>query len=110
MAERTSPEPQRMNASAMRQHWSEVVNKVFREKSRVIVEKSGLVVGALVSEVDLARLEALDREQQERQSLMERMRAAFADVPEDELLEESVRIVRQIRAEEYNRRQHPDSQ
>lgn len=105
-----SAEPQRLKASDVRQHWSEVVNKVFREKSRIIVEKSGITVGAIISEQDLARLEALDRQEQERRALLERMRAAFADVPEDALLEETVRTVRQVRAEERRTRQRADAQ
>jgi PHD/YefM family antitoxin component YafN of YafNO toxin-antitoxin module len=106
----SSTEPQRLKASDVRQHWSEVVNKVFREKSRIIVEKSGITVGAIISEQDLARLEALDRQEQERRALLERMRAAFADVPEDALLEETVRTVRQVRAEERRTRQRADAQ
>ena len=105
-----SAEPQRLKASDVRQRWSEVVNKVFREKTRIIVEKSGITVGAIVSEQDLARLEALDRQEQERRALLERMRASFANVPEDELLEETVRAVRQVRAEERRTRQRADAQ
>jgi len=106
----TRTHSQRLKASDVRQHWSEVINRVFREKTRVIVEKSGITVGAIISEQDLARLEALDRQERERRELLERRRASFADVPEDELLEETVRIVQQVHAEERSKKQSAGAQ
>jgi prevent-host-death family protein len=42
-----------MNASQARENWSEVINKVFLKETRVIVEKSGIPVAAIISAEDL---------------------------------------------------------
>jgi orotate phosphoribosyltransferase-like protein len=49
------------------------------------VEKAGIPVAALVSADDLARLQHLDRAWDDGTRALERVSAAFADVPVDEL-------------------------
>ena len=56
------PATQTMKASDARQHFASVLNSVFRKETRVVVEKSGIPVAAIVSAEDLARLDQLDRE------------------------------------------------
>jgi prevent-host-death family protein len=51
---------QTVKAYAARQHWGELLTKVFRKETRVVVEKSGIPVAALVSIDDLTRLQAMD--------------------------------------------------
>ena len=52
MPEHDHPLTQTIAASDARQHWSELLNKVFRKETRLIVEKSGVPVAALVSAED----------------------------------------------------------
>ncbi len=45
-----------MNATTVRQEWREVVKRVCHGDHRVIVERSGIPVAAIVSVADLNRL------------------------------------------------------
>src|SRR5216684_1545697 len=66
--EMREPEPttQTMKASQARQEWSQILNRVFRKQTRVLVEKSGIPVAAIVSADDLERLDRLDAERRAR--------------------------------------------
>ncbi len=55
------PMTQTINASDARQHWSELLNKVFRKETRVIIEKSGIPVAAIISAEDLERLNRFEQ-------------------------------------------------
>lgn len=72
-----------LTASDVRQRWSEVVNEVARNKTRVIVEKSGVPVAGVVSAQDLEWLQERDRRMAELRETMDAMRQAFRDVPLD---------------------------
>ncbi len=90
------PMTQTMKASEARGQWSQVLNKVYRKQARVLVEKSGIPVAAIVSADDLEQLRRLEAE--ETQAL-ERMRAAFADVPEEQLEQDVAAVIQRVRAE-----------
>lgn len=94
------PMMQTMKASEARQQFAQVLNKVFRREARVLVEKSGIPVAAIVSAQDLERLNRLDAERGERFKVIDEMRAAFADVPEEELEREVDRALAEVRAEQ----------
>jgi prevent-host-death family protein len=49
MPGRDQPVIETINASAARQHWSELLNRVFKGETRVLVEKSGNRVAAVIS-------------------------------------------------------------
>jgi prevent-host-death family protein len=76
---------QTMKISEVKNTLSSLVNKVYRKETRVLVEKSGIPVAALVSADDLTRLQQLDRVWDGGTRALERVSAAFADVPVDEL-------------------------
>jgi prevent-host-death family protein len=99
-----SPMIQTIKASEARQQWSGLLNKVFRKETRVIVEKSGIPVAAIVSADDLERLIRLEAERAERFTALDRLREAFADVPDAELAAEVARAVAATRAEHAARR------
>ena len=86
---------QTMKASEARGHWSQVLNKVFRKETRVIVEKSGIPVAAIVSAQDLERLQQLEEQRQTNFAAMETIGAAFQDVSDEELEREVVRAGRE---------------
>jgi len=87
------PEIEIMKISDVKNALSSVVNKVYRKETRVLVEKSGIPVAALVSPEDLKRLSQWDRERDERFAVIDRMREAFADVPPEEIEREAERSV-----------------
>jgi prevent-host-death family protein len=88
-----------VKASEARQHFAELVNRVFKEGTRVVVEKSGIPVAALVSLRDLAYLERLDGNRAERQAILDAMREPFKDVPPDELQREIDEALAEVREE-----------
>ncbi len=44
-----------IKASEARQQWSQILNRVFRGETRVLVEKSGIPGAAIISADDLER-------------------------------------------------------
>ncbi len=87
-----------LTASDVRQHWSKVVNEVARDKTRVIVEKSGIPVAGVVSPQDLEWLQERDRRMAELRETMDDMRQAFRDVPSDEFNRAVDRVVQESRS------------
>jgi prevent-host-death family protein len=93
------PITQTMKISDVRGQLNTLVNRVYRKETRVVVEKSGIPVAAIVSAEDLARLDRLDRERAERFGVIDQLREAFAGVPAEEIERETDRITAEIRAE-----------
>lgn len=89
-----------MKASDVRQQWSQLLNNVFRGKTRVVVEKSGIPVAAIISAEDLKRFTQLEEQRNERFKALDRMREAFKDVPTDEVERELDKALTQVRSEE----------
>lgn len=96
-------EPIVMSASDVRQHFGEVVNRVARGEGRVIVEKHGAPAVGLVSMDDVRRLRNRDEIRERRANLVERVRAHFDDVPDDELEREIERAFDEMREERRNK-------
>lgn len=88
-----------ITVSDARQHGASLLNRVYREGTRVVVEKSGIPVAVLVSTADLHRLDQLDREREQRFAVIDELRAAFKDVPLEEIEREAARALREVRVE-----------
>jgi prevent-host-death family protein len=97
---------QTINASDARQRWSELLNKVFRKETRVIVEKSGIPVAAIVSAEDLERLNRYDKERAERFKILDEIGEAFKDVPPEDLEREVTKAVALVREENRKKAKH----
>ena len=90
---------QTINASTVRQEWSKILNKVFREETRIVVEKSGIPVAAIISAEDLKRLDRLEKERSDRFRVLDEIKTAFRDIPESEIeneVDQALTRVRQI--------------
>ena len=90
-----------MKLTETKQQLSRVVNRVARGETRVIVEKSGLPVVAIISTEEYRRFKAQEQEAA-RQALFEafsRISDAFKDVPEEELERELAKAQAEVRAE-----------
>lgn len=102
------PVTRTMKISEVKRRLSALANDVHRQETRVLVEKSGIPVAALVSPADLDRLVRFDREREEREqdfAIIDEMREAFKDVPPEEIERESIRIVAELRAEKQAERE-----
>lgn len=101
-----SPVNQTMKISAVRSELNTLVNRVYRRETRVVVEKSGIPVAAIVSTDDLERLNALDEQDRQARAVLQSMRDPFKDVDQDEIEREANRAVSEVRAEILAERKH----
>jgi prevent-host-death family protein len=89
-----------MKISDVKTRLSSLVNEVYRNETRVLIEKAGISVAAVVPVEDLRRLAQLDEERAERErrfAVIDQMREAFKDVPPEELERNVVAIIREMR-------------
>ncbi len=90
---------QTMKASEVRQQWSQLLNKVFRNETRVVVEKSGIPVAAVISADDLERFTQMEEQRKEQFKALDTMRDAFKSVPQEELEREINKALAEVRTE-----------
>lgn len=88
-----------MNVSETRKHLSETLDRVHRREARVVVEKSGIPVGAIVSMDDLARLKRIDQGRHDLIEILATTRKAFEGIPADEIEAEIEKAVAKVKAE-----------
>jgi prevent-host-death family protein len=88
---------QTINASTARQEFSKILNKVFREETRIVVEKSGIPVAAIIPAEDLKRLDQLEKKRAEHFGILDEVKAAFKDIPEDEIEKETDKALSRVR-------------
>lgn len=81
-----------------RERCAGLVTAVSRDEGRVPVAKDGRTVAALVSTGDLARLQRWERERAKDFEVIDRMRAAFAELPAEEIERETARALAEVRA------------
>jgi len=93
------PMTQTMKISDVKNQLSSLVNEVYRKETRVLVEKAGIPVAALVSTADLKQLARLDAQRAERRRVVAAMREPFRDVPPEEITRETAKAVAEVRAE-----------
>jgi prevent-host-death family protein len=93
------PETQTMKISDVKTQLSNLVNAVYRNERRIVVEKSGIPVAALISIDDLKRLVRLDEDRAERWRLLDLLREPFEGVSPEEIARETEKAVAEVRAE-----------
>lgn len=93
------PVTQTMKVTEARAHWSQVVEAVHRRQTRVVLERAGIPVAALISTEDLRRLQRYEAERDADFAVIDRMRDAFKDVPDEELKREIEKAVAEVKDE-----------
>jgi len=99
MASLTAPVETRMKLSETKQQFSKVINEVASGEARVVVEKSGLPVAAVISMDEYKQFLRSEEQRAQQWAALARISEAFADVPLDELESEIDKAVAQARAE-----------
>jgi prevent-host-death family protein len=89
--------PQTQTISDVKNRLSSLVNEVYQHETRVLVEKSGIPVAAIVSAEDLMRLSQLEQDREALFAVIDRVREAFKDVPPEEIEREADRAVAELR-------------
>jgi prevent-host-death family protein len=105
MREREQPMTQTMNLSDAQARLGQVVTKVYRQEARVVLEKGGIPVAAIVSPQDFARFQRLEAERERDFSVLYEISEKFKDVPLEEQEREVAKAVAQVRAENRRREQ-----
>ena len=90
-----------MKLTETKQQLSQVVNRVARGEARVVVEKSGLPVAAIISMEEYRRFKNQEQDAARRLSheAFSRISDAFKDVPDEELERELAKAQAEVRAE-----------
>ena len=91
------PSTQTMNVTQARQDFSQLLNKVYRRQTRIVVEKSGIPVAAIVSAQDFELFQRWKEQREKDFAVLDEIRAAFADVPDEELEREVNRAFQEAR-------------
>ena len=84
---------QTMNVTDARQQFSQLLNQVFKGKTRVLLERSGIPVAGIVSARDLELLQEMEAKREKDFSILDEIGAAFKDVSDDELEREVQRAI-----------------
>lgn len=92
-----------IKASEARKEWSQLLNNVFKGQTRVIVEKSGIPVAAVISAEDLERFTVLEEQREARFKALERIREALKSVPAEQLNQEINKAIEEVRTERKSR-------
>lgn len=79
--------------------WSKLLDKVAQSHERVIVERGGMPIAAVISVADLKRFKSLETELVRDFEVLNRMADAFKDVPFEELEREAAQALAEVRAE-----------
>ncbi len=88
-----------MKASDVRQQWSQLLNQVFIKQTRIIVEKSGIPVVAVISAEELKRFTKLDEQRKADFKVLDNMREAFKGISAEKLEEEVNKALTEVRVE-----------
>ena len=96
---RSEPQTESLEITELEGHLVSLVHDVAQKQSRVLVEEEGAPVAAIVSLEDYRQLTRLDAQIAERRRVVEAIREAFRDVPDDELERETAKALEEVRAE-----------
>lgn len=99
------PMTQTMKISDVKNKLSSLVNEVYRKETRVLVEKAGIPVAALVSAEDLMQLARLDAQRAERRRVVDAMREPFRGVPAEEIAQVTAETVAEVKQEMRSERE-----
>ncbi|MBI2906263.1 MAG: type II toxin-antitoxin system Phd/YefM family antitoxin [Chloroflexi bacterium] len=88
-----------IKSSEARQKFSELINQVFRTKTRVVVERSGIPVAAVIPAEDLERLQQFEEHRERAFSVIDEIGEAFEGVPEEEIEREVAKALAEVRQE-----------
>jgi len=88
-----------MKASEARQQWSRLLKKVYREKARILVEKSDIPVAGIIPAEELRLFNEWLEARERRFAILDETQAAFSDVPDAEIEEQVQKALSEVRSE-----------
>ena len=94
-----------VDASEAARTWSQLLDDVAASHDRVIVERGGEPVAAVISVADLERFRRLEAQRNRDFAIVQEVREAFKDVPFEEIEREAAKALAEVRAEMREERQ-----
>jgi PHD/YefM family antitoxin component YafN of YafNO toxin-antitoxin module len=88
-----------MKASEARQQWSSLLRKVYREKARILIEKSDIPVVGIIPAEDLRLFSTWRAAREKRFAVLDEIRDKFKDVPAEEIQEQVQHALAEVRKE-----------
>ena len=88
-----------VDASDAVRTWHELLDDVAQSHNRVIVERDGMAVAAVISAADLERFRRLEKARARDFEVLDQMADAFKDVPFEEIEHEAAKALAEVRAE-----------
>ena len=88
-----------VDVAEARARWDQILEDVFQRRARVVVEKDGVPIAAVISAKDHERMQRWEAERARRFAILDEIGAAFADVPAEDLEREVAKAVAEARAE-----------
>ena len=80
-----TPATETMPISSVKSRLNSLINAIYRNETRILVEKSGIPVAGIVPIADMRRLARLDELDREAGDTLEAMRAPFDAIPAEEI-------------------------
>lgn len=96
-----------MKASQARQQWSQLLNKVYKSQDRIVIEKSGIPIAAVISASDLERITTLEDQWDEDFAILDKIARKFQDIPTKEIEREVNKALSEVRAENRKSSNNP---
>lgn len=81
----------KIDGATLPESFQEIVEEAAERDQPVVIERSGQVLGVVISPRDFALLMARKRALADLGDIIEQMRAKFANLPEDEAIAEAER-------------------
>ena len=100
MRAQEEPPTETVTVSDARQRLGQLLNQVYRGETRLVIEKSGIPVAAIISPQELQRFNRYEAERADRFKVLDSIGAAFVDVSEAELEEEIGKALADVRDEQ----------
>jgi prevent-host-death family protein len=76
-----------------------LLNQVYRGETRLVVERSGIPVAAIISAADLEQLRRFEETRKRDAAILDELQAAFKDAPAEEVEREIAKAIAEARAE-----------
>lgn len=90
---------QTLKASDVRSNWSQLLSKVFRGETEILVEKSGIPVVAIVSTQDYLKLKEIKLRREKDFAVISQIRTMFADQTPEQINKGVIRSIAKVRKE-----------
>ncbi|MCC7369773.1 MAG: type II toxin-antitoxin system Phd/YefM family antitoxin [Chloroflexi bacterium] len=98
------PPTETINVTEARRNWSGLLSRVFRKEARVVVEKSGIPVAAIIPYREYELFLHMKARRDERFKAIEALAEPFKDIPAEEIEREVAKAIAEVRAENRERR------